>query len=270
MDDLTDIREMYNAGWEIEATRLQRHQLEGEITWRYLEKHLPPTGRLLEIGFGTGFYTFALAERGYQITAVDLADEYVTRCNARAEELGLSGQIDFRTADARKLDGVPLHDFDAVLLMGPLYHLVLEADRTAALKSAYACVKPGGVIFSALLSRLGVLGNLIKENPSWIEDQDHVRSLVQHGRRPAGALKGGFRGYFVRLNEVAPMHETVGFRTLKIAGVEPAISADDDSYNKLEGKQRELWLDLLFEISGDQSMVASSRHILYIGEKPND
>ena len=82
---------------------------------------------------------------------------------------------------------------------------------------------------------------------------------------PPEAASGGFRGYFARMDEIAPMHETVGFRTFKIAGVEPAISADDDSYNALEEKRRDLWLDLLFEISVDQSMVASSRHLLYIG-----
>ena len=107
MDDLSDTRKMYNTGWDVEANRLERHQLEADITLRYLENYLPPRGKLLEIGFGTGFYTFALAEHGYQITAVDLADEYVTRCVAKAEELGLSAKIDFRTGDARKLDGIP-------------------------------------------------------------------------------------------------------------------------------------------------------------------
>ena len=60
MDDLTDIREFYNAAWDAEANRLERHQLEADITWRYLNLYLPPRGRLLEIGFGTGFYTFPL------------------------------------------------------------------------------------------------------------------------------------------------------------------------------------------------------------------
>ena len=239
-----------------EANRLERHQLEAEITWRYLKLYLPPRGRLLEVGFGTGFYTFLLARRGYQITAVDLADEYVTRCEVRAEELDLSDRVDFRTGDARTLDGIPRGKFEAVLLMGPLYHLLLETDRRAALRSAYACLKPGGVILSALISRFGILGNLIKENSSWIENQEEVWSLARHGHRPADAPTGGFRGYYVRLDE--------------IAGVEPAISADDESYNTLEGKQRDLWLELLFEVSAEQSMVASSRHILYVGQRPED
>ena len=186
------------------------------------------------------------------------------------KELGLSDQIDFRTGDARQLDGIPRGEFEAVLLMGPLYHLLLETDRTAALRSAYACLKPGGVIFSALISRFGILGALVKDNPSWIENQEEVWSHIEQGQRPANAPKGGFRGYYVRQEEIAPMHECIGFSTLKIAGVEPAISANDESYNTLTGKQRDLWLDLLFKISIEQSMVASSRHILYIGQRPDD
>ena len=232
-----------------------------------LDRHLPPTGRLLEIGFGTGVYTFSLAKRGYRIMAVDLAEELVARCKTKADELSLDDRIDFRVGDARSLEGIPRGAFDAVLLMGPLYHLVLEDDRSAALRSAYGCLKPGGVIFSALVSRFGILGDLIRNNPAWVENQEWVRSTMKDGHRPDGAPRGGFRGYFVRLEEVAPMHEAVGFRTLQIAGVEPAVSAQDEDYNCLNGKQRDLWLDLLFEVSGEQSMVASSRHLLYVGRQ---
>ena len=263
MDDVSDIREFYNAGWDAEDDRLTRHQLEADLTWRYLDHYLPSRGRLLEVGFGTGFYTFPLAKRGYRITSVDIADEFVARCSAKAEVLGLAERTDFRTGDARTLDGIPRGQFDAVLLMGPLYHLVAETDRTTALKS-------GGVVFSTMISRFGILGDLIRNTPAWIENQEEVRSVVGNGHRPDDAPRGGFRGYFVRYEEVAPMHDRVGFRTLNIAGVEPAIASDGESYNSLKGKQRELWRNLLFEISEEQSIVASSRHILYIGQKPGD
>lgn len=270
MDDVSDIREFYNAGWDAEEDRLTRHQLEVDLTWRYLDLYLPPRGRLLEVGFGTGFYTFPLAKRGYRITSVDLADEFVARCRAKADAMGLADRTDFRTGDARNLEGVPRGKFDAVLMMGPLYHLVEETDRTTALKSAFERLKRGGLVFSTMLSRFGILGDLIRKNPAWIENQEEARSVVMNGHRPNDAPRGGFRGYFVRYEQVAPMHERAGFHTLNIAGVEPAISSDDESYNSLSGKQRELWRSLLFEISEEQSIVASSRHILYIGQKPAD
>lgn len=268
MDDLSDIRELYNASWDQEASRLMRHQLEADLTWRHLDSCLPACGRLLEIGCGTGFYTFPLTERGYEVTAIDLAEDYVTRCRAKAEELGLSSRVDFQVGDARRLDGIPPNRFDAALLMGPLYHLACASDRTAALRCAYGTLKPGGVIISTMISRFAVLADLIKGNPTWIDDEEHVRSHITNGHRPDGAPRGGFRGYYVRLDEIAPMHERVGFHTLRVAGVEPVIASDDESYNALVGRQRELWLDLLFEVGAEPSMVAGSRHVLYVGRKP--
>jgi hypothetical protein len=159
-------------------------------------------------------------------------------------------------------------DFDTVLLMGPLYHLVEETDRRMALKESAVRLREGGILCSAFISRFGVMGDLMKKLPDWIENQAEVRSLLEQGKSPDDAPRGdGFRGYFAKASEIAPLHEELGFETLALVGVEPAISADDESYNKLEGKLRRLWLDLLYEISREQSIVGASRHLLYIGRK---
>jgi hypothetical protein len=63
------------------------------------------------------------------------------------------------------------------------------------------------------------------------------------------------------------LHEAIGFETITVVGVEPAISTDDESYNKLQGKLRQLWLDLLNEIGAERSIIGASRHLLYIGRK---
>jgi hypothetical protein len=152
-------------------------------------------------------------------------------------------------------------------LMGPLYHLIEQADRTLALQETADRLRAGGVIVSSFLSRFGVMGDSIKRIPHWIEDQAHVRSFLEHGKRPDNAPRGGFRGYFAYASELALLHEALGFETLVVAGVEPGISADDESYNRLPPAQRQLWLDLLYEISTDWSIVGASRHLLYIGKK---
>jgi hypothetical protein len=101
-----------------------------------------------------------------------------------------------------------------------------------------------------------------------MEDQAKAWELIKKGKRPDGYPRGGFRGYFARASEIAPLHKAVGFETLVVAGVEPVIAADDESYNKLQEKQRQLWLDLLFELSPEKSILGASRHLLYIGKKP--
>jgi hypothetical protein len=91
--------------------------------------------------------------------------------------------------------------------------------------------------------------------------------LLDKGRRPDSQPRGGFRGDFARVSEIRPLHEALGFQTIVLAGVEPAISADDESYNDLQAPQRDLWLGLLEEVSSDETTVGASRHLLYIGRK---
>ena len=118
-DDISDIREFYNGFAEKEHMRLVDHQLEYELTWRYLTDYLPAQGSILEVGAATGRYTLALAKRGYQVTAVDLSAELLAfnRSNLAAE--GLESQVRLVAADARDLSAVT-GEFDAVLMMGPL------------------------------------------------------------------------------------------------------------------------------------------------------
>jgi S-adenosylmethionine-dependent methyltransferase len=267
MDDVSDIGDFYNSDPAREHDRLGAHQLEYDLTWRYLERYLPPAGSILEVGAATGRYTLELAKRGYTVTAVDLSAALIDLCRERLTTAGLEQQVKLVVADARHLDAVTEREFDAVLLMGPLYHLIAETDRQAALKQVFERLRPGGILVSALLSRAGVLSDLLRHKPEWIENQAEVRSMQARGQRADETRRGGFRGYFARVDEIAPLHEAAGFETRIIAGVEPVIGADDASYNRLEGTQRQLWLDVLDAMSTEPSIMGASRHLLYIGSK---
>lgn len=266
-DDVSDIAAFYDSDPDKEHRRLEEHQLEYDLTWRYLERYLPAEGAVLEIGAAAGRYTLELARRGYRVTAVDLSAALMAMARKKLAAAGLEKHVRLVVADARDLGDVAEEGFDAALLMGPLYHLIVEADRRQALQEAYDRLRPGGLLFSAFISRYGIFGDLIKNMPEWIEEEEEVRSLLASGRRPDDAPRGGFRAYFAEVPEIAPLHEAVGFETVTLAGVEPAISADDESYNQLGGKRRQMWLDLLYEISTEPSIMGASRHLLYIGKK---
>lgn len=266
-DDVSDISAYYNNDLEREHFRLERHQLEYDLTWRYLDQHLPIHGSILEIGAATGRYTLELAKRGYRVTAVDFSASLLEESKKRVVTEGLEKKVQFIFADARDLSKVTERGFDVVLLMGPLYHLIAETDRNLVLKEAFDRLRKGGILISSFISRFGVMGNLVRDYPGWIEDEAEVRSFLERGHRPNEYPRGGFRGYFVRVSEIAPLHESIGFETLTVAGVEPGISADDESYNKLEGTLRRRWLDLFHKISTEPTIIGASRHLLYIGRK---
>jgi S-adenosylmethionine-dependent methyltransferase len=266
-DDVSDIAAFYNRDPDYEQNRLERHQLEYDLTWRYLDQYLPAGGKILEVGAATGRYTLDLARKGYSVTAVDMSAALVERCRENLTNEKLAGQVTLVTADARDLSAVAGKDFDAALVMGPLYHLVVDADRKLALRQVHDRLRTGGVIVSSFISRYGILGDLLKDVPKWIEERAEVRAILDEGRDPDGYPRGGFRGYFMRVAEIAPLLEAVGFETMAVAGVEPGISADDESYNRLEGERRRLWLDLFYKVSTEASTIGASRHLLYVGKK---
>jgi S-adenosylmethionine-dependent methyltransferase len=272
LDDLSDIKAYYNNS-DSEITRLERHQLERDITWRHLVKYLPSTGSILEIGAASGAYTVELVRRGYDITAVDISNKLLDICKKRISDEGLDQKVSLFISDARDLSELGEKLFDVVLLMGPLYHLVIEEDRKSAVREAFKHTKPGGIIFSTFVSRYGIWGDIMKKIPHSIERQDDLRTILEKGKDSESNERQEsteFRGYFAKSSEIAPLHEEAGFKTLIVAGIEPCISADDESYNILQGLIRKLWLDLLYELSTEESIIAASRHLLYIGRKPEN
>lgn len=266
-DDIHDIAAYYNGNPEGEHLRLEKHQLEFDLTWRYLRQYLPSRGTILELGAASGRYTLALARKKYQVTAVDMSRQLLERNRQAVAAAKLSKRVRFLLADARQLPGDAGDGYHAALLMGPLYHLVHESDRLLVLGQVHQRLRPGGLLFSTFISRFGLFSDLLRNMPEWIEDRKDVRSILATGRDPAEHPRGGFRGYFALPSELAPLHETAGFETLVVTGVEPVIGADDESYNRLTGRQRRLWLEQLHQLSTEASTIGASRHLLYIGRK---
>jgi len=164
-DDVSDIATYYSSDPERERSRLEQHQLEHGLTWRYLHQYLPSRGSVLEIGAATGAYTLELAKQGYTLTSVDLSLTLLDECRRHIVEERLGNRVRFVVADARDLSQITETGFDVALLMGPLYHLVEETDRVAALKAVSDRLREGGIVFPSFISRFGIMGDLLKDIP---------------------------------------------------------------------------------------------------------
>jgi S-adenosylmethionine-dependent methyltransferase len=265
-DDVSDIRKHYVGYADQEVGRLDRHPIEFNITMRHLRQHLPPSGRILEVGCATGRYSVALAKLGYEVTAVDLTPELVDLCSAYSAEEGVSDRVTTCVADGRDLSSVPGERFDAGLLMGPLYHLIERADRQRAIAEVVARLRRGARFFSSHISRYGALADIVKKIPEWIEEEAKVESYLSLGHE--GSLHprdGTFRGYFTTVDELPMLHEEMGITTLAIAATDPAGTAAEEAIRELPEGQRERWLDVFHRISTEPSFRGAWCHLLYIG-----
>jgi SAM-dependent methyltransferase len=156
------VRAYYERGEERDRLSDGRGQLELVRTTEILARRLPPPPAVIaDIGGGPGRYALWLASLGYQVEHRDMMPLHVSQL--QAETAGMPGS---RTAlgDARELD-LPDASADAVLLLGPLYHLPGRG-RAAALREAARILRPGGPLFAAAISRWaaridGIIGSRI-------------------------------------------------------------------------------------------------------------
>ena len=147
-DHDANIQAYYSLGHEDArlTTRSVGGRLEYERVRRIVSAHLAPGTRVLDVGGGTGVHSRWLAEAGHEVTLLDPVASQV-------EVAAGHGGFEALVGDARDLP-VPDRSADAVLLFGPLYHLVSVEDRRAALDEARRALRPGGLVFAQGISRL--------------------------------------------------------------------------------------------------------------------
>jgi tRNA (mo5U34)-methyltransferase len=78
--------------------------------------------RALDIGCNAGYYSFELARRGAEVTAIDSDDRYLKQARWAARIMGLHHRIEFRRLSVYQL-ARESEMYDLVWFMGVFYHL---------------------------------------------------------------------------------------------------------------------------------------------------
>jgi tRNA (mo5U34)-methyltransferase len=95
------------------------------VKWRQIAPFIPEDlggWRVLDAGCNAGFYSFQLAARGAQVTAIDIDPRYLEQARWGARQLGLEQRVELRRASVYQLAGAR-ERFDLVCFLGVLYHL---------------------------------------------------------------------------------------------------------------------------------------------------
>src|SRR5215204_2421405 len=136
-----EIDSHYAAG--LEGSRLARGsgRLELARTQEVLRRFLPPPPAVVADVGGPGHYACWLAGLGYEVHLYDPVPLHVAQAEEASRARPTQPIASCTVGDARAL-GRPDDSTDAVLLLGPLYHLTSRADRLAALTEARRVLRP--------------------------------------------------------------------------------------------------------------------------------
>ncbi|HEU4347591.1 MAG TPA: methyltransferase domain-containing protein [Actinoplanes sp.] len=241
-----------------------RPSLELVRTRVLLERFLPPApARVLDVGGGAGVHASWLAERGHRVRLVDPVALHVTQARA-------AGGFEAVEGDARDLDE-PDASYDAVLLLGPLYHLVAYEDRVRALREAARVARPGAVIVAAAISRYastfeGYFRNLV-DRPGFAAVMAQDLSTGQH-RNPDRVPEFFTTAYFHTPAGLTAEMERAGLRPKTVLPVEGPLHWAPDLERRLtDPVQRRLLLDVLATLERDPAVTAATAHLLAIARR---
>jgi ubiquinone/menaquinone biosynthesis C-methylase UbiE len=266
-----EIEGHYLQGGERQRLSAGQGELERLRTQAILARELPPAPAVVfDIGGGAGVYSFLLARQGYEVHLIDLVELHLEQARSHASASGIA-LASIALGDGRKLD-IPSASADAILLLGPLYHLTEHGDRLRALRETYRVLKPSGVLFAAAISRFASLIDGLREG--FFRDAEFrkiVAADLASGQHRNSVNHPAYftTAYFHRPEELAGEVRSAGFCEVRIIGIEgPAWSTKRFSETWDNPPQREKLMEFLSLIEQEPSILGASAHLMAVAERP--
>jgi ubiquinone/menaquinone biosynthesis C-methylase UbiE len=256
-----------------EASRLRTgwFQLEHARTQELILRHLPPApARILDVGGAAGVYACWLASLGYEVHLIDPVSNHIEQALAASAPLGDHQLASAKLGDARKLQESS-QSTDAVLLLGPLYHLTQREDRLSALREAHRVLRHGGLVWAAAISRFA---SLLDSLAHGFFDEIEFASILERDlaegqhRNPTQNLNYFTDAFLHRPEELANELTDAGFDLVELVAVEgPGWLARDFDRLWSIPQQRERLLAAVRKVEHAPALLGASSHILAVGRK---
>ena len=194
-------------------------KLEYMMSMDLLKHWLPENGKILDLGGGAGAYSFPLAAEGYKVTLADLSEELIRQAEEQNEQTDYP--VTCNVVNAVDLSQYHDREFDAVLLMGPLYHLLEKSERDQCIAEVNRVLKPGGIVFATFLPYLtGSIGVVDRffGHPEQV-NAETIREVFRSGRFNNLANAGFQEGYYPTSEEIEELFRSHGFDKQQIRSI---------------------------------------------------
>lgn len=247
-------------------------QIEYVRTLRIIRRYLKrPPALVLDIGGAAGRYACWLAQEGYEVHLIDPVPLHVRQAQLASAAQPKTPLASCTIGDARQLE-FDDEIADAVLLMGPLYHLVETTDRRQALAEAYRVLQPGGRVFAVGISKFASsIDGLVSgyfQDPAFREIMQRDLADGQH-RNPAQKPGCFTTAFFHHPAELADEVARVGFRKTALLAIEGMSYLVQDLAGLWSNENlREFVLELIGKLEGEPSLIGASPHLMCVAEKP--
>lgn len=212
----------------------------------------------------------ALARDGHTIHLIDPVPLHVNQAVAASDLQPDAPLASASVGDARRLDRGD-ESVDAVLLLGPLYHLTSRGERLQALREAHRVLRRDGVVVAAAISRFAsTIDGLFR---GYLEDPEFEaiveRDVGEGQHRNPNDRPGWFTtAYFHLPHELRDEVTDAGFTVEALIGIEgPAWALPDLESWLDEPARRERLMSAVRRVESEPSLLGASSHLLIVGKR---
>ena len=255
--------EQYYNGYD-ENSRLLTNcgRVEYLTTMRYIQRYVKPGSRILEVGAGTGRYSIALSRAGHRLTAVELIQHNI---DVFKSQLTPQDDIEILQGNAMDLSALEDDTFDAVLVLGPLYHLYTEDDQLAVLREARRVLKADGTLFAAYcLNEATMIQFCFKGDGQNMLDCLEKHMLTADYKclsTPADLFQ------MMRAEEIDHLNALCGLQRIQLVGIDTFANYMRDRIDGWSEEVFQAFLQYHFSICERPDIIGVSNHVLDILRK---
>ncbi len=228
-------------------------KVEFLTTVKYIEKYLRPGMKILDIGAGTGAYSFYFAEKGYEVSALELADNNIAVFRQKMKE---EDKIELVQGNAINLSHWQDESFDIVLMFGPLYHLHSEEDRQKAIAEAKRVAKKDAVFFFAFIGNDMIFITELNYDCGYIKTGDYNRETFK---------MDDFPFVFHTVDSCRDILKNGGIKIIHEVASDGVSELLSDRINKLDNEDYETYLRYHYYCCEKPEMLGRSNHLLFVG-----
>ncbi|MGE3062613.1 MAG: class I SAM-dependent methyltransferase [bacterium] len=241
--EITLVKKLYSASPEREWNRLYQdafHKLEFDGTMKFLKKHLPKKGLVLDAGVGPGRYTIELAKMGYDAVLLDLVPENLRFAEKMIKKYKVEKRIKgILEGTITNLSLFEENTFDSVICLGgPLSHVHTLDNREKAVKELKRVVKKGKKVIISVMSKWGVLLATPMGWPGEVRFDSYVTKFAKTGDDYRFAGKSFC--HFFTSEELIKLLKSQHLKITDISSLE-GLNIDNATTNIFEIKHKKAW-----------------------------
>ena len=247
----------YNKFNEDKRLTTKHGLVEFYTSTKYIEKYLKkyPNPKIIDIGAGTGKYSIYLAEKGYDVTAVELVKH-----NLRVIEKNCQ-KVKAYQGNATNLKKFKDNSFDITILFGPMYHLISMEDKIKALAEAKRITKDNGLIFiSYCMNEFAIIKHGFIDN-NILEELDSINNDYKIISKEDDLYS------FVRLEDINYLKKKVKLKRIKILSQDGPSEYLTKTINAMNTETFKKYLEYHYKTCERKELIGAGRHILDILKK---